>query len=323
MSGRYVLRRVVQLVPAVLGVVLLGFVLLQLAPGDPVLALAGTDGDAEYYARMRDRFGLDEPALVQLWAWTRNALTGEFGVSFTQGRPVSTVILERVPATLLLTSAALVISTVVGLGLGVFAARRPHGGLDVATSTASLTLFAAPSFWLGQLALLAFAGGLGWFPVQGMSSARGVDGTFASILDVAHHLALPALVLASQQVALLSRMTRTALIEESRLPHVRTARAKGLTPRRVVWVHTLRRALLPGVTLVGGRVGHLLAGTVVVEVVFGWPGLGRLLVTAIQSRDQPVILGMFLVVSFAVVVANLLTDLTYGFLDPRIRHDRG
>lgn len=322
MSGRYVLRRLAQLVPSVLGIVLLGFVLLQLAPGDPILALAGTDGDAEYYARMRDRFGLDDPVLVQLGSYVRNALTGELGVSFTQGRPVTAVILERVPATLLLTGTALAVSTVLGIGLGVFAARHPHGLLDVATSTASLTFFAAPSFWLGQLALLGLAGGLGWFPVQGMSSARGVDGTIATVLDVVHHLALPALVLASQQVALLSRVTRTAMLEEARLPHVRTARAKGLTSRRVAYVHTLRRALLPATTLVGGRVGHLLAGTVVVEVVFGWPGLGRLLVTAIQSRDQPVILGMFLLVSFAVVVANLLTDLAYGLLDPRIRHDR-
>lgn len=321
MTVRYVLRRVAQLLPAVAGIVLVGFLLVHLAPGDPVLALAGTDGDAEYYTRMRERFGLDRPLLFQLGAYARNVLTGELGVSFTQGRPVSAVILGRLPATLLLTSTALAISTVVGIGMGVFAARRPHGIVDVSTNAAALSLFAAPSFWLGQLALLGLAGGVGWFPVQGMSSARGVDGTFAQVLDVAHHLALPALVLASQQLALLSRLTRTALLEETRMPHVRTARAKGLTPRRIMYVHTLRRALLPAATLVGGRIGHVLAGTVVIEVVFGWPGLGRLLVTAIQSRDQPVILGMFVMISFSVVVANLLTDLAYGLLDPRIRHD--
>lgn len=319
MTGSYLLRRVIQLLPAVLGIVLLGFALVHAAPGDPILALAGEDGDAAYYAAMRERFGLDQPLLLQMWTYVRNVLSGDLGTSFAQGRPVLELIAGRLPATLLLTGSALVISTVVGVGMGAFTARRAHRVGDVAVNSVMLTAHAAPAFWLGQLALLAFAGGLGWFPVQGMSDARQQLTGFTAVLDVGHHLILPALVLASSQIALITRLTRTSLLTEMTSPHVRTARAKGLTMRRVIYVHALRRALLAAVTVIGGRIGHLLAGTVVVEVVFGWPGIGRLLLTAMQSRDHPVLLGVFLMVALSVVVANLLTDLAYGWIDPRIR----
>lgn len=322
MTTRYVVRRVLQLLPAVAGIVLTGFLLIHLAPGDPILALAGEDGDAAYYAFMRERYGLDRPLPVQLWAYTRNVLTGDLGASYVQGRPVLGVIASRLPATLLLTGTALLISTVSGIGLGVFSARRHNRPPDLVVNGATLTLYAAPVFWIGQLMLLAFAGGLGWFPVQGMFSARGPSGGLARWLDLAHHLTLPALALASSQIALVARLARTSMIGELGTPHVRTARSKGLPERRVVYVHGLRRALLPVATVVGGRLGHLLAGTVVVEVVFGWPGIGRLLLTAMQTRDRPVLLGLFLLIAFTVVIANLLTDLAYGWFDPRIRYER-
>lgn len=322
MSVRYALRRVLQLLPAVIAIVVVGFLLIHLAPGDPILALAGEDGDAAYYARMRQRFGLDQPLHLQFLTYARNVLTGELGDSFVQGRAVIAVIGARLPATLLLTTTALAISTTVGVGLGIYTARRANRPADLVVNATMLTAHAAPVFWLGQLALLAFAGGLGWFPVQGMVSARETTVGLARVADIAYHLALPALVLASHQIALVTRLTRTSLLEELGAAHVRTARAKGLTERRVVYVHALRRALLSAATVVGGRVGHVLAGTVVVEVVFGWPGLGRLLLTSMQSRDQPVLLGLFLLISFTVVAANLLTDLAYGWLDPRIRFAR-
>lgn len=230
------------------------------------------------------------------------------------------VIWDRVGATLLLAGTALVISTVVGVSAGIAAARRAGGWFDTFLTTTTLSLYAAPVFWVGQIALLLFALRLGWFPTNGMTSATQPDGALGRMLDVAHHLALPALVLASQQVAAVSRLTRIGLIEELETDHVRTARAKGLSVSVVLRRHALRRALGPVITVIGARIGYLLSGAVVVEIVFGWPGIGRLLLSAVQSRDGPILLGIFLVVSLAVVLANLATDLAYGRIDPRIRY---
>ncbi len=320
MTRRYVLRRLAQVVPTTAAILVLGFLLIHLAPGDPVLALAGQNGDAEYYAFVREKFGLDESLPRQLATYVGNVVRGDLGTSYVQGRPVSQVIGERLPATLLLTSTALVVSTAVGIGVGVFAATRRRRWPDVTVSLTTLTLYAAPVFLLGQLAILLLALRLGWFPVQGMTDADGPATGIGHVLDVAHHLALPALALASQEIAAVARLSRIGLLDELARDHIRTARAKGVSERAVVLRHALRRALLPVVTVLGGRVGHLVAGAIVVEVVFGWPGLGRLLVTAMQNRDAPIVLGVFLLVAVTVVVANLLTDLVYAFLDPRVRY---
>lgn len=319
MIRRYVWRRLFQLVPTCAGILIVGFVLIHLAPGDPVLALAGDSGDAEYYAFMRDKFGLDEPLPVQFVSYAANVVQGDLGVSFVQGRSAAAAIGERLPATLLLTGTALALSTVLGLLVGVVGGARRGKASDVALNGLTLGLYAAPVFWLGQLAILFFALRLGWFPVQGMTTAREQYTGWAAVADVAHHLALPALVLASQQLAAVSRLTRSGVSAELESDHVRTARAKGVGESTVLVRHALRRPLLPVVTVIGGRIGHLVAGTVVIETVFGWPGIGRLLVTSMQARDIPIILGIFLFVSLAVVVANLITDLTYAWLDPRIR----
>jgi peptide/nickel transport system permease protein len=316
----YIARRLTQLIPTIAAILLVGFMLIHLAPGDPVLALAGEHGDAEYYAFMRHKFGLDEPLPEQLLAYGANVLTADLGVSYVQGRPVVDVLVERLPATLLLSGAAVALSTLVGLAAGVFAATRRRQWPDLTVSGVLLTLYAAPVFWLGQLAILLLALGTGLFPVQGMTSA-GSDATgMARFLDVAHHLALPVLVLASQEIAAVGRLTRVGLSDELERDHVRLARAKGVGEPLVVLKHGLRRALLPVVTVIGGRVGHLVAGAVVVETVFGWPGLGRLLVVSMQNRDSPIVLGIFLLVALSVVVANLLTDLVYAWLDPRVRY---
>ncbi|MBW3648067.1 MAG: ABC transporter permease [Actinobacteria bacterium] len=320
MTRRYVLRRLAQVIPTTAAILVLGFLLIHLAPGDPVLALAGQNGDAEYYAFVREKFGLDESLPSQLATYAGNVVRGDLGTSYVQGRPVSQVIGERLPATLLLTSTALAVSTAVGIGVGVFAATRRRRWPDVTVSLTTLTLYAAPVFLLGQLAILLLALRLGWFPVQGMTDADGPATGIGHVLDVAHHLALPALALASQEIAAVARLSRIGLLDELARDHIRTARAKGVSERAVVLRHALRRALLPVVTVLGGRVGHLVAGAIVVEVVFGWPGLGRLLVTAMQNRDAPIVLGVFLLVAVTVVVANLLTDLVYAFLDPRVRY---
>ncbi|MBA2528521.1 MAG: ABC transporter permease [Euzebyales bacterium] len=309
-----------QLLPTAAAILLIGFLLIHLAPGDPVLALAGEHGDEEYYAFMRAKFDLDEPLTGQLLTYAGNVLRGDLGVSYVQGRAVADVIVERLPATLLLTGAALVLSTVLGIAAGIFTATRRRRWPDVTTNGVLLALYAAPVFWLGQLAILLLALRTGWFPVQGMTTAGVDEGGAAYVIDVARHLALPALVLASQEIATVGRLSRVGLVEELGRDHIRTARAKGLSEGLVVVKHGLRRALLPVVTVIGGRVGHLVAGAVLVEAVFGWPGLGRLLVTAVQTRDTPIVLGIFLLVALSVVVANLLTDLVYAWLDPRVRY---
>lgn len=319
MSGRYLAWRLAQVLPTTAGILLLGFLLVHLAPGDPVLALAGANGDAAYYARVRQQFGLDRPLPDQLVTYVANVLRGDLGTSYLQGRPVLAVIGERLPATLLLTGTALIVSTVLGIGLGTATAAggRRSGRLLDATALAG---FAAPAFFVGQLAVLTLALGLGWFPVQGMTTARGGATGPAAVADVARHLVLPAAVLATQELAAVFRLTRASLATELSRDHVRTARAKGVAEPVVLVRHALRQALLPVVTVLGGRVGHLVAGAVVVESVFGWPGIGRLLVGSVQDRDTPIVLGLFLLIALSVVVANLLTDLLYAWLDPRIRY---
>ncbi len=320
MSLRYLIRRLAQLVPTV-GIILVGtFVLVHLAPGDPILALAGEQGDAAYYAAMRRRFGLDLPLPRQLAVYLANVLRGDLGASYVHGRSSLAVVVDRLPATLLLASAALVISSFVGVGLGVVAARRAHRPTDVGVRVAALCGYAAPSFWLGQLAVVTLALGAGLFPVHGMSDARRSLSGWAEMADVAHHLVLPALVLAATEVAMNTRLVRASLIEVSRLEFVRTARAKGL-PELGVLRHALRNALLPVVTVIGARTGMFLASATLVEIVFAWPGVGTLLLSASQTRDYPVLLTIFLLASLAVVVANLMTDLAYALLDPRIRYD--
>lgn len=320
MSRRYIRRRLLQILPAVAGILLVGFVLIELAPGDPLLALAGDSGDAAYYAEMRARFGLDQPLPTRFLTYVTNVVRGDFGVSYVQGRPAIDVILERLPTTLLLAGTALVVSTVVGITLGIIAAVRHRQLPDLLIQFATLTIDAAPVFWLGQLALLGFALHLGLFPVQGIVSARTPDGFIGGTVDLLWHLALPAGVLALGEIAVVARMTRIGFLEELSQDYVRTAHAKGLGGGYVLLVHVMRRALIPAVTVIGGRVGHLVSGAVVIETIFGWPGLGRMLVLAMQTRDMPIIMGMFVIVSFTVILANLLTDLCYGWLDPRVAY---
>lgn len=318
MSRRYVISRLWQTIPMLLGVAVVGFALIHVAPGDPVLALAGENGDAEYYATMRARFGLDRPILEQFGTYLSRLVRGDLGTSAIQGRSVTSVIADRLPNTLLLAGSALVLSTTVGVVAGASAALRPGGIRDRAVSVIALLLYAMPVFWLGQIAILWLGLRWGWFPVQGRTEPRSDATGLAHALDVLHHLTLPAVVLASQQVAVIARLTRTTVGEELTSPYVDAARAKGVPPRRLLVVHALPAALLPVVTVVGNRVGHLVSGAVVIEIVFGWPGIGRLLITSTNDRDIPVLLGLFLLIGFAVLIANLLTDLLYARLDPRI-----
>ena len=315
----FVVRRLFAAVPLVLGVMAIAFTLIHLAPGDPIQALAGDGGDAAYYAAMRARYGLDRPLPEQFGRYALALLRGDLGYSFSYGQPVGRVIVGRLPATLLLTGTALALSTALGILLGMLTATRPHGALDNGIAVATLTAYAMPVFWLGQLLVLLFAVRLGLLPVQGMVSVREGYTGGRHLLDVAQHLALPALTLALPQLALTARLTRTGLREALAEEYIATARAKGLTERAVLWRHALRNALLPVVTALGGHVGVLLTGAALTETVFAWPGLGRLLLDAALKRDYPLLMAIFLLVSLVVVAANLLTDLVYTALDPRVR----
>ncbi len=230
------------------------------------------------------------------------------------------VVLDRLPATLLLAGSALALSTIMGIWLGLVAARRRHGPVDAALRTIGLVGYATPNFWLAQVAVITLALGAGLFPVQGISDARSTATGLGAVVDVMHHLALPVLVLGFSGLALTMRLVRAGMMETLELDYVRTAKAKGLGERRVLW-HALRNVLIPVATVTGARIGMFFAGAVLVEVVFAWPGVGRLLLASAQARDLPVLLAIFLLVSLGVVLANLVTDVVYGRLDPRISYD--
>ena len=320
MNRRYVVRRLLQVLPAVASILIVTFAIVHAAPGDPVVAVAGESGNQEYYDFMRNKFGLDRPLPQQFVTYTGNVLTGDLGTSFAQGQRVTSLIVDRVPATLLLMGTAVALSTVGGIALGALAARRPFGPVDLAVSTTALIGYALPVFWLAQLAMLTIAFRTGWFPIQGMTDARADYTGWAHIADGARHLTLPALVLAASELALITRMARTGILTEMDQDYVRVAQAKGLSASGALVHHALRNALLPIVTVIGTRIGFLFSGAVLVETVFGWPGLGRLVLSAAQTRDHPVLLGMVLLVAFSLVLANLVTDLVYARVDPRIRY---
>ncbi len=320
-SGRYLARRALQGALLVLGVLVFSFALIHLAPGDPIIVLAGDGGNAAYYAEMRAHYGLDRPLPERLLRYVLAVASGDFGYSFSYRQPVFRVILGRAPATLLLMGSALLFAVVVGVSLGVLSALRPRTALDYGVSVFTLVAAAMPVFWPGQVLIIIFAGHLGLFPVQGMVSVRARYTGVRAALDVLHHLALPALTLGLLQLALLTRLTRTSLREQLDEDYVRTARAKGLHERVVILRHALRNALLPIITVIGGQVGVLITGAALTETIFAWPGLGRLLLDAALSRDYPLLMALFITAAISVVVANLLTDVIYTLLDPRVRYD--
>jgi peptide/nickel transport system permease protein len=314
-------RRLLALGPLLLGVAGLGFALVQLAPGDPVQVLVGDyPAPAAYVQQVRERFGLDRPLPVQFLRYVGEVARGNLGHSFFYGEPVLDLLLGRLGATLTLMGAAFALSSVAGVLLGVACARRPGSPADHALTVLGLVGYSLPVFWLGQLLLMGLALRLDWFPTHGMRSLAFGLSPGQRALDVLHHLTLPAVTLATRYLALNVRLTRASLLEVSATDYLRTARAKGLAERVVMYKHALRNALLPVVTMMGINAGHLVAGAVLTETVFAWPGLGRLVYDAILHRDYPVILGGLLVVSCCVVAGNLLADLAYALIDPRIRH---
>jgi len=317
---RFLARRLAQVVPTVLLIVVVNFLVLHLTPGDIVDVLAGEAGAAtpEYVAMLRQRFGLDRPLSVQLASYVWGVATGDLGFSFRHNTTVARLMLERLPATLILMGTSLALAVTLGVVCGVTAARHVNRPADGAIAVLVLLSYATPTFWIGLMLIVLFSVKLGWLPTGGMMTI-GVDLSVPRrVLDVAQHLVLPAASLALFYAAIYTRLMRASMLEVAGQDYVRTARAKGISEARVTYGHALRNALLPLVTVVGVQVGSLLGGSVLVESVFGWPGLGRLAFEAIQQRDYNLLLGILLMSSLLVIAINLVVDLLYALLDPRI-----
>jgi len=320
-SRRYVLKRLGQALPAVAGLLVLTFFLIHLAPGDPVIALGGEHGDAAYYALIRAKFGLDRPLLEQFAVYATRVLGGDLGTSFVHGRAVSRVIADRLPATLLLMSTALILSTIVGVSLGTMAARRAHRRADLVLTSVALAGQAVPPFWLAQLGILALAVGTGLLPVQGMTDARRSTAGLAHLADVARHLVLPSLVLACGELALTTRLVRAALMEALGTDYVRTARAKGLPERLVISRHAMRAALLPLVSYLGPATAGIVTGSLVIEQIFQLPGIGKYFINGALQRDYTLVMGVVILYASLVILLNLVADVLYGLLDPKVRYE--
>jgi peptide/nickel transport system permease protein len=318
---RYVVRRLLQAVPVILGVVVLNFLLLQLAPGDAATVLAGEAGGApvEYVQALRERFGLDKPLPVRLALYVKNILALDLGYSFRNQSPVLPLILERLSATLLLMGTTLVLSLGIGVLLGLLAAVWARTWKDHLISVAAIIAYAMPLFWIGLMLILLFAIKLDWLPTSGIEDAAAFYEGMQRVVDIARHLILPAITLSLFYMALYARLMRASMLEQHGLDYVTTARAKGLTERQITQRHVVRNALMPVVTVAGVQVGGLLGGSVVVESVFAWPGLGQLAFQSLFARDLNLLLGIFLISSCLVVVVNIVVDVAYVLLDPRVR----
>ena len=317
---RYIIRRLFQAVPIVLAIIVLNFFLLNMAEGDAVDVLAGEAGSAtpEYMAELRAKFGLDQPLPVQLWVYLKNIISLDLGYSFRHDMPVSVLIVDRFWPTLLLMVSTIILAVLFGILLGLLAAINLNTWKDAVISVFALITYATPLFWVGLMMIVVFSINLRWFPTSGMENIAAFYEGFDRFVDIAHHLVLPTITLSLFYLALYTRLMRASMLEQYGQDYVVTARAKGLPERRITFGHVLRNALLPVVTMAGVQVGALIGGSVIVESVFAWPGLGMLAFESLFARDLNLLLGIFLISSVLVVVVNLIVDVIYCFLDPRI-----
>lgn len=313
----YIGRRLLQMIPMMLGISLVLFAIIQATPGGPEAALLGTGRalDPQALAAYRHRMGVDEPVPVQYVRWLTAALSGDLGESFQTGRPVSQMILERLPATLELMGAAFFIAVLLALALGIFSAVRQYSAFDFLGTGFSFLGIAMPVFWFALILQLVFGVWLRWLPISGRETVGA-----ATLADHVKHLILPASVLSLRYIAGWSRYLRSSLLGALRADYVRTARAKGLPERTVVGVHAVRNALIPVVSVMALNLADLFSGAVITETVFAWPGIGRMFVDAMYARDYNLLMGILLMGSLMVLVFNLVADIVYGILDPRIRY---
>jgi peptide/nickel transport system permease protein len=331
---KYVSRRLIQLVPVLLGVSVLVFFGMHLIPGDVVVLLLGEKASPSEIERLRHQLGLDQPIYIQYLHFLSDALRGDFGVSIRTRQPVIWEIRQALPVTIELSLAALLFAVVLGITIGVVSARRPHSAVDTGAMIFVLVGVSMPVFWTGILLLLVFGGILGWLPLGGILDTALtirritgmpitdslVQGHWPAVRSAAAHLVLPAVTLGSALMATIARMARSSMLDVLNLDYVRTARAKGVAEGVVVRRHALWNALLPVVTLIGLHLGLLLSGAVLTETIFALPGLGRLTITSVLARDYPVVQGVVVIGAVIFVVANLVVDVLYAWLDPRIRY---
>ena len=303
----FLLRRVLLAIPTLAGVLVVVFLLLYIAPGDPVQEMVGERADAETIARLRRELRLDDPVPVQFAHYAGGVLSGDLGTSYITGRPILRDVAERFPKTLLLAATAMVLAAIIGISIGVVTARWPGGVLDRVTLGVAYLGISFPVYWVGLLLILLFAVTLRWLPPSGYGRPQ--------------YLVLPALALGSRSIAFLARVTRSSMLEVLGSDFVRTARAKGLVERSVIVRHALRNALIPVITVLGLDFGYYLTGSILTETIFSWPGLGRYVVNAISRRDLPAIQGSVLFLSVVFVAVNLLTDLAYAKADPRVSYE--
>ena len=319
--ARFILARLGKAAGILLAIVALNFLLIQAAPGDPAAVMAGEAGatDEKFIAQLRQQFGLDRSLPEQMAIYMKGVATLNLGYSYRQQMPVADLIFTRLPATLLLTFSAFVISLVLGTLAGVVASARVGTVADTLISTVALIFYATPLFWIALMAVILFSVTLDWLPGFGYETVGAGYTGFRRVLDIGQHLIMPATTLGLFFMAVYMRMTRASMLEVSRLDFVKTARAKGLAPRVILWRHTFRNAMRPIVTLAGLQAGQLVGGAVLTETVFAWPGIGRLMFEALAQRDYNLLLGIFFVSAAMVLLFNLITDVAYRFVDPRIR----
>ena len=334
--GGYIARRLLNLIPVLLGITLLVFVFLHLIPGDPAVVMAGERATPEQVAALREQLGLNQPLPLQYLVFLGNLLRFNFGTSIISGVPIAQEIRIRWPATFELSVAAMLVAVILGIPAGVLAAVRKNSAVDNLTMSASLLGVSLPVYWLGLLLVYLFAVNLHWLPPSGRLSIDAgfnfkpitgfyvldalLQGNLKALQDVLAHLILPAITLGTIPLAILARITRSAMLEVLSQDYIRTARAKGLLERWVIFKHALKNALLPVVTIIGLQFGTLLGGAILTETIFSWPGIGSWIYEGILARDYPVVQGGVVFVAVAFVLINLLVDLSYAFLDPRIQY---
>lgn len=313
--GAYFVRRLTELVPVLFLASVAVFLIIYSVPGDPAQMLAGWDAPQETVERIREEMGLDQPVYVQYLRWLNRALRGDFGKSLVNGFPVSTLIVQKWPATVELAIASIAFALIVCIPAGVLPALKPHSMWDHVASVFTALAMAVPAFWFGMILILIFAVRFRWFPPSGYVDLS------ANPTENIHRLILPAVTLGLSFAGRLARFVKSALLDVMNEDYIRTARAKGLTEKLVIYRHAMKNALIPIVTVLGIYLGQFLGGAVVIEVVFEWPGVGRLIIAGIGNRDYPVVMGTLLSIVAVFVIINFLVDLCYALLDPRIRFD--
>ncbi|HOJ88361.1 MAG TPA: ABC transporter permease [Pseudothermotoga sp.] len=302
---QYIIRRLIFSIPVVIGVTLITFILLNVVPGDPVLEMVGKYADPQTVQQIREQLGLNDPLIIQYLRFVFNAVRGDLGKSFKTGLPVSKMIAEAFPTTLKLALSAYLVAIVIGVSVGIISAVRQYSFFDHSMMIVALAGISAPVFWVAVIAQLIFGLKLGWFPISGYYSLK--------------HMILPAIVLGTRFAASIARYTRSALLDVIRQDYIRTARAKGLSERAVIFIHALKNAMIPVVTILGMQLSGLLTGSILTESVFAIPGLGRLSVWALSERDYPLVQGVVLFTAVIYILGNLIVDISYAFLNPRIR----